>query len=126
MLLMLIGVACFGAVASLARFFVIEFFKTSVSDSFPWGTLAVNAIGCLAFGFLFTIFEERSHWDPQVRVVLLAGFAGAFTTYSTFAFESVAFLEQGKIGVALLNVAAQTIAGFSLIYLGLLFGRWVG
>lgn len=91
--------------------------------SFPWGTLAANAIGCFLFGWIVTRATERGTLGPEMSVPLLTGFLGAFTTFSTFAFETGDFLRQGAIGLATANLLLNQILGLGLFFLGTLLGR---
>ena len=125
MLLTLLIIATLGAVASVARFWVSTVVQQQAGASFPWGTFAVNAAGCLFFGFVWSIFEKRTSWDPHIRMMILAGFAGAFTTFSTFAFDTVRLLEQSSYGLAFLNVLGQSALGIGLVILGIAMGKWV-
>ncbi|MCG8403297.1 MAG: CrcB family protein, partial [Firmicutes bacterium] len=84
---------------------------------FPWGTLAVNSLGCLLFGLVWGFVESRLHMH-EWRVIILAGFLGAFTTFSTFAFESGQLVEDGQWRMLLINLAAQNIMGIALAILG--------
>jgi CrcB protein len=93
------------------------------SPSFPWGTLAVNALGCLLIGLLAGLGEVRGPFTPHARVLLLAGLLGGFTTFSAFGYETVQLVRSGQAGLALLNVLAQLGLGFGAVAAGLLLGR---
>ena len=123
--LLLIGIA--GGLGAIARYgtgILVEHFLPP--KEFPWATFVVNMIGCLFFGIIYAIIEA-SQWDPdtqaRVRTITLVGFMGAFTTYSTFAFQSAVLLEQSKWGLALLNIAGQTSLGLVVIFAGLWLGK---
>lgn len=124
MLQTLLVIASLGAIASVARFWLSTVVQQRAGAGFPWGTFAVNAAGCLFFGFVWSLFEKRSNWDPHVRMMILAGFAGAFTTFSTFAFDTVRLIEESAYGLALLNVLGQSTLGIVLIFLGFILGKW--
>jgi len=100
-----------GALGAMARFGVSVWIDGRTGARFPWGTLAVNALGCLALGALMAWFA--THDDPSRRLRLFAatGFLGAFTTFSTFGFETLALARDGRHGAALANVGLQLVVG---------------
>lgn len=115
--------ALFGALGTLARFGLGTAVRRVAGDGFPWGTLVVNSLGCFLFGLAWSLAEARlshykSFWD-----LLLIGFLGAFTTYSTFAFETGQFLRTSHALFAFLNIAAQLLLGLGLLFAGLSLGR---
>ena len=94
---------------------------------YPWGTTVVNLVGSLLFGVIWAAFgrEGSTLW----KVFLLGGFLGAFTTFSTFMFETVHLLDKGRPLAALANLLLQNVAGVILVFIGLalgsaLCGRW--
>lgn len=93
---------------------------------FPAGTLAVNLLGCLAIGFLAAWLEERGAVDPALRVFLLVGVLGGFTTFSSFGFETVALVRDGNFALAATNVAASVGGGLAGVWAGLVAARWIG
>ena len=123
---LLIGFA--GGLGAVARYstglLVIRYIP---EEHFPWATFTINMIGCLLFGIIFSATEAATHWHPdtlaRIRMVLLTGFMGAFTTYSTYAFQSAILLQDAKYGLALGNIAGQTIIGLLAIFLGLYLGK---
>lgn len=119
--LALIAVA--GAVGTLSRYGLSGFVQRLCGAQFPWGTLAVNACGCFLFGVVWTLAEERLVISGQTRFVLLTGFMGAFTTFSTFAFETSGMLQSAQWWLAVGNTAAQVLLGVLLIFLGYATGR---
>ena len=93
----------------------------------PLATLAVNVLGSLAFGVIWALADGSGGGsEPRVssstRLLLLTGFMGAFTTFSTFAFETGQYLRQGEYGWAMANLAANNLLGIGAFFLGL----WVG
>ena len=122
-LLLLIGLA--GAVGALTRYLVAGWVSTRASESFPWGTLAVNMIGCFLFGFIFSLAEERMLISAQTRTIVLTGFMGSLTTFSTFAFESSQLLNDGEWMLLAANLAGSVALGIVLVVVGLVVGRLV-
>jgi CrcB protein len=90
----------------------------------PFGTLTVNALGSWMLGFLSVYLMNRPEISPLVRMGLAVGFLGAFTTFSTFSYESVMLLQEGAFGRALISIGANLIFCLGLCYLGILSARW--
>ncbi len=114
--LLLIAVA--GAAGTLARYGVSSWVRGWAGSGFPWGTLAVNAIGCFLFGAILTMVREKGLIEGETATWIMVGFLGAFTTFSTFVFESSDFLRTGAMGVAFMNVAANVVLGTALFFAG--------
>jgi len=95
------------------------------SGSFPLGTFVVNITGSFALGLLFVILTERTAIDPVIRTSLTIGFLGAYTTFSTFSFETVRLLEDGAYATAALNVVATIALGLVAVWAGMAVGRAV-
>ena len=115
-----------GAVGTLARFGISELVKRNVASSLPWGTWAVNVTGCFFFGLVWVLAEERNLVSPEFRFAVLVGFMGAFTTFSTYMFESVDLLRAGAMFHALLNLLGQNLAGFIAVLAGMALARVLG
>ena len=88
-------------------------------------TFAVNALGCLAFGFVIAVLDQRMQLNPHYRLALLTGLLGAFTTFSTYAYDSVALLHQGRYLAGGLNLAGQVVLGMAFVIAGLALGARV-
>ena len=116
-------IALAGAAGTLARYWLSGLVYDLVGREFPWGTAAVNILGCFLFGLVWELGGDRMIIRTETRTIILAGFMGAFTTFSTFIFESGAFLEDGRILPALANVGFQTVVGFAALFGGLMLGR---
>ena len=84
-----------------------------------------RSLGCFLFGLLASIMDHRLTLGPQVRLMILTGFLGAFTTFSTFAFETVNLLRDGQWTAACLNVAVQNPVGMAFLLVGWQLGRAV-
>jgi CrcB protein len=113
----LVGIG--GFIGALARYgltgFVQKQFPMSV---FPFGTLAVNLLGCFLIGVLAGLAEDRQYFGPEFRTFALIGVLGGFTTYSTFGFETFAMLRDADFLHAAANVAIHVIAGLALVWVG--------
>lgn len=119
--LVLLAVA--GAVGTLARYWLGGVVQRLCGTGFPWGTIVINVTGCLLFGLIWTLAEDRLLISPESRVVALTGFMGAFTTFSTFAFETSQLLAGAEWFRAVCNVVLQNVVGVAAVMLGFALGR---
>jgi CrcB protein len=88
------------------------------SITFPFGTLVVNVSGCLAIGFLSYLVESRGALNPNQRVFLMSGLLGAYTTFSSFTFETINLLFAGQVSSALINLFATNLLGLAAVWAG--------
>lgn len=123
MLEKLVLIALAGACGTLARYWLSGVVYGVAGRDFPWGTAAANILGCFLFGLIWELAEGRVFLRSEARAIILTGFMGAFTTFSTFVFESAGFLEDGRYLPCLANVAFQTVLGFAAMFGGLSLGR---
>lgn len=108
-----------GFVGSAARFAISGLVQRSLPlSTFPWGTLAVNVLGCLAIGFLGGLLETRQLLSPAWRIFLLIGVLGGFTTFSTFAYETLGLLHESDAVRAAANLAGQIVLGLAAAWAG--------
>ena len=115
--LLLVGLG--GFMGALLRYSVGGFFQQwSKSIHFPYGTLAVNLLGCLLFGFLSQLAETRGIISSEARAFLFVGLLGAFTTFSTFGNDTVSLFQDGKDFLSFLNIGLHLILGLSAVWLG--------
>ena len=119
----LLLIALAGAAGTLARFWLSGLVYDVLGRDFPWGTAVVNILGCFLFGLVWEAGADRMLLRTEARAVLLTGFMGAFTTFSTFIFESGGLIEDGRYLPALANVGFQTVVGFAALFGGLALGR---
>lgn len=119
--LVMLGLA--GALGTLARYGASGLVQRLAGTSFPLGTFIVNVSGCLLFGLVFGLFEERIGLPSEVRFILLTGFMGGYTTFSSYMFESVTLLQHGQWLAAGANIIGQTVAGVALTLAGLALGK---
>ena len=109
-------------VGGVARFLVIHYSReASQSHGFPYGTLIVNLVGCFIIGYVLTWTADHS--NDRWRLLLATGFCGTFTTFSAFAYESMAYLHEGKIGYFLLNLTLTNTLCMIAVALGIGFHR---
>ena len=114
----LLAVVVAGAIGASARYLVDGFVQDRVEGVFPWGTWAVNVSGSLALGFLTGLALYHGLSDAP-KAVIGTGFVGAYTTFSTFTYETVRLAEEGSRYEALLNAAASTTAALVAAAIGL-------
>ncbi len=119
----LILIAAAGTVGTLSRYWVSGWTYQVMGSKFAYGTLAVNVIGCFLFGLVWALSEERMALSALTRTVILVGFMGAFTTFSTFAFETMNYVRDSQYLLAFLNVAASCVLGFGAIVVGVWTAR---
>ena len=117
-------IAIGGAAGALLRYGSTELVQHRLFGgwAFPWGTLAVNMVGCLCIGLLAGFLADRTH-DVRVHALLSVGLLGALTTFSTFTLESLALIEQGRRLLAAVNIVGSCIGGLALAALGLWAGK---
>jgi fluoride exporter len=112
-----------GALGTLARYGLGGFVQQHVGKIFPWGTVVVNLLGCLLFGLVWSALEERSSVSGETRTIILVGFIGAFTTFSTFMFETEELLRDSEWWLALGYFSIQNLGGLAALVAGLAVGR---
>jgi CrcB protein len=111
-------IALAGAFGTLARYGLVITVNRLVSQPFPWGTFTVNALGCFLFGLVWQLSKLQVDLSVETRTIILVGFMGAFTTFSTFIFDSHALLRTGQILQTLLYVLGQNLVGLLAFVLG--------
>ena len=118
-------VAIFGAAGAVSRYWVDGRISDLTHGQFPWGTFVINVVGAFALGILVALTTERLLLSPNWRVALGIGFLGSFTTFSTYAYESVKLAEDGAVGLALVNSVGMVALGLLAAALGLALGRTI-
>lgn len=114
-----------GCLGAIARFWLGGLIYQKMGTRFPYGTFVINISGCFLVGFMVTVLTERTHLNANWRYLIPVGFIGAYTTFSTFEFETLAALRDGQLLVAALNVALSVVVGFIAVWLGVIAGRVV-
>jgi len=117
--------AAAGAVGTLARYWLGGAVQRMAAGDFPYGTAVVNISGCLLFGILWGIFESRLSIGSQMRMVIFVGFFGAFTTFSSFIFETGQLLGESQWIWAAGNMVIQNVLGLFCLIVGLALGRLI-
>ena len=114
--LLFVGVGSF--IGGVLRYSVSVLMRGLCGQGFPWGTLLVNLVGCFAFGVIFALFGRYGSTNSGWCLLLTTGVCGGFTTFSTFANESVLMLQNGNWPGFVGYVAASIVVGFALVALG--------
>ncbi len=108
-----------GFVGAVLRYLVSGWVQyRSGSIIFPFGTMAVNMIGCLVIGFLTYLVEARSLFSPEIRSFVLVGLLGAFTTFSTFGNETLGLIRDSRLDLAAINAGMQVSVGVFMVWIG--------
>ena len=110
---------------AIARFWLGAYIGGKMGTRFPYGTFVINISGSFLIGLILTVLTERSHLSPNWRYLIPVGFIGAYTTFSTFEFESLRAMQDGQLAVGFVNVGLSVLAGFLAVWLGVLAGRVV-
>ena len=113
-----IAVALGGATGALARYSVYLLINSWIESPAPIATWGANLLGCLLIGFLAP-FMAATPLPAALRLFVLVGFLGSFTTFSTFSLESVVLWQDGREGLVLLNMVGSVVAGVVLVWLGM-------
>lgn len=112
-----------GALGAAMRYLVSNGFYALLGRDFPYGTLAVNVIGSFLMGMLTVMLVERGDVDPVVKLAILVGFLGAFTTFSTFSMDTLVLINEGAFTKAFINMVGSVLICVSAVWLGMIAAR---
>ena len=118
-LLVVIG----GGGGALARYVAASAIMTRFGGKFPLGTLVINVTGSFLIGFLMTMLTERFQLDPRWRLLLVVGFLGGYTTFSSFEWETYTAVRDGGLWTGMLNVVSSIMLGYVAVWLGSTLAR---
>lgn len=116
-------IAAFGALGAVGRYLSSSWAQRLFGESFPYGTLLVNVVGCFLLGYLMHVGESAKFLSESLRLGLAVGLLGALTTFSTFGYETFVKLESGQYGLALTNIAANMLIGLAAVWAGISLAR---
>ncbi len=117
-------IALGGSVGAVSRFLMSQLINRTSNDIFPWGTIAVNLLGSLLIGFFVELFS-RTVVPDNLRSILIIGFLGAFTTFSTYALESISLLRGNEIKLFIQNILIHNVLGLAFVIFGIYLSRIV-
>ena len=116
--ILLVGLG--GAVGSIARYICQKYLNNAFPDAFPMGTFLVNISGCLAIGMLYGLTANYAIFTTELRLLLMAGFCGGFTTFSAYSLEGLALIEQQRYTTFFLYFTGTVVLGLAATFLGAL------
>jgi fluoride exporter len=116
-------IALGAVVGASARYFLNSVISRDFSSAFPYGTLLINITGSLILGFFLMFSTERALVDPRWRLLVAVGFCGSYTTFSSYAFESFALMEQGQWLLSGINIVASNVLCLAAVLVGAALAR---
>ena len=121
----LVLVAAGGALGSVGRYLVGVFAIRVFGPNFPWGTFIVNIVGSLVIGFMAEAVARALNQSAEMRMLIVTGFLGGFTTFSSFSLDTMYLIERGEVMTAILYIAASVGLALIAVTAGLALGRMV-
>lgn len=118
---LLVGVG--GGIGSIARYLCQKWLTNYYPASFPWGTFAVNITGCLLIGIFWGLSFRSFTFNENLKLFLMAGFCGGFTTFSAFTLEGIGLLKEQKTGLFFSYVLGSVLLGLAATYAGMKIAR---
>jgi len=112
-----------GGVGALTRYVAASAIMTRFGGKFPLGTLVINVSGSFLIGLLMTLLTERFSLDPRWRLLLVVGFLGGYTTYSSFEWETFTAAREGALWTGMVNVVLSVVLGYIAVWLGAMLAR---
>lgn len=114
-----------GAFGAVSRYSLDRFVEHRVDSAFPWATFVINVSGCFAVGFIIAAIVDRHRAPQWLKVGLTIGFCGGYTTFSTFAQESLDLIEARDLTIAFASIGASVLLGILAVLIGIKVGRLV-
>jgi len=119
----IIAVALGGCIGAVLRYIFTILFAKLLGDKFPFGTLFINVTGSFILGFFIMYFSRFVQTTDVWRLFVGIGIMGAFTTFSTFSFDTVMFLRDGRLLYGFMNILSNTLLSVTSCYLGVMLGK---
>lgn len=112
-----------GFMGAIARFVLGSYIGNRFGSRFPYGTFVINMTGSFLLGVVMTVLAEKTDANPNWRYLVPIGFIGAYTTFSTFEYETLRTVQDGQMLIGFANVALSVIVGFAAVWAGIVVGR---
>ena len=119
----LLSVAIGGAAGALARYGTVVVYERYAPTTFPLAILTVNVLGSLLFGVIWALAEDKDWVSENMRLLVLTGFMGSFTTFSTFAFDEAMFIRSGSWAIFVANLLISNAAALAAVFIGFRIGK---
>jgi len=117
------AIAMGGALGATARFAMSHQVYQWFGREFAWGTLSVNVLGSFVMGMAAVLLVDKLALSTEWRAFIMVGFLGAFTTFSTFSYETMQYIEVGEINKAFINIAVSVVTCLLAVWIGMLAAR---
>lgn len=117
---LMVGVG--GCAGAMARYWLGSYIGEKMGTRFPYGTFVINISGSFLIGLILTLLAE-THWNPNWTYLIPIGFIGAYTTFSTFEYETLRTVQDGQFWMAFLNISLSVVVGFAAVWAGVVAGR---
>ena len=121
----LFSVAIGGAAGAMARYGTVLLYQRFAPSTFPLAILTVNVLGSLLFGLIWAYAEDRDWISENMRLLILTGFLGSFTTFSTFAFDEAMFIRSGSWAIFVANLLISNAAALAAVFVGFRVGKLI-
>ena len=108
-----------GGAGSMLRYAVQKFFQVQSATAFPTGTLLVNIAGCFLIGILWSMVSRSLTWNEEMKLLLMTGFCGGFTTFSAFTLEGIGLLKENKTALFVIYLIASVVGGLLATLIGI-------
>ena len=115
--LLIVGLG--GAAGSMVRYAVQKVFQVQTAAPFPTGTLLVNITGCFLIGILWSLVSRSFTWNDEMKLLLMTGFCGGFTTFSAFTLEGIGLLKENKSALFFIYLTASVVGGLLATFIGI-------
>ncbi len=114
-----------GFLGANARYLLGGWIAARMGTLFPYGTFVINITGSFILGFFLAFIQDRLWIHPSARLLFSIGFVGAYTTFSTFTYETIALVQNGQLLLAAINCVGSVVAGLVAVFAGIVLGRAV-